>query len=77
MVETKMLRSWPYMPEDLRALAERVDEILFTIAPDNDLPDGDWRWGVSVEVVLDDLVAGHVRPHGDGYLGFYPLEVSG
>ena len=77
MAETKMLRRWPYMPEDLKALAERVDEIISTIAPDNDLPDDDWRWGVSVEVILDDLVAGHVRPHGDGYLGFYPLEVTG
>ena len=71
-------RSWPYTPEDLRSLADKVDEILAGLNPTGeDLTDGDWRWGVTVDVFDDgDSPAGQVRPYGDGWLGFYPREVS-
>ena len=68
-------RNWPYTPEDLQAIASRVDEIIAAVAPDNNLPDDDWRWGLNVEVWIDGFLVGHVKPYGDGYLGFYPLEV--
>ena len=72
-----MERSWPYTAEDLRSIADRVDTVMTALDPQADLPDGDWRWGVTVDIFDDsgDL-AGHVKPYGDGWLGFYPGEVS-
>jgi hypothetical protein len=72
-----MNRSWPYTPDELRTLADKVEEVLNTLDPKGDIPDGDWRWGVTVDI-LDEHgdPAGTVKPYGDGWLGFYPREVN-
>lgn len=69
-------RGIPYTSDDLRLAADRVDEIIAAVG-DGDLEDGDWRWGVSVEVTDENGWAiGHVRPFSDGWLGFYPIVVE-
>lgn len=71
-------RTIPYTSDDLRAIADKLDEIITAIGDRDILTDGDWRWGLSVEVFDADLAqtAGHIKPHPDGWLGFYPTEVS-
>lgn len=76
-----MARDYPLTSADLRHLADRVAEILEVVDVEGDLPDNDWRWGLTVKVWnLDgdgDDVAGVVAPHGDGWLGFYPNDPHG
>lgn len=76
-----MTRDFPMTPDDLRHVADRVDEILAVVNPvGGDIPDGDWRWGLSVTVwnLGGDSgdIAGVVAPHGDGWIGFYPEGVK-
>lgn len=61
----------PFLPDDLRATADKVDEILSVLGTE-DLPDDDWRWGVRVQVTINGWDVGYVAPYGDGWLGFYP-----
>lgn len=76
-----MKRDYPMTSSDLRYVADRVDEILAVVSPDDgDIPDGDWRWGLSVTVWNQDGddhdIAGTVAPHGDGWMGFYPKAIK-
>ncbi|SDG22670.1 hypothetical protein [Microbacterium sp. 77mftsu3.1] len=76
-----MRRDYPLTSSDLRHIADKVDEVLAFVNPeDGELPDGDWRWGLRVTIWnqdgdIDD-VAGELAPHGDGYLGFYPKGIE-
>ena len=77
-----MRRDYPLTSDDLRHLADRVQDVVTAVGrpEDGDLKDGDWRWGLSVTIWNldgdDSDVAGYVRPHGDGWLGFYPNAVA-
>lgn len=68
-------RNYPYSADELREIADHVDAIVEALGG-GDLPDGDWRWGVTVEVWHEDTLVGHVKPHGDAWLGFYPKAVA-
>ena len=75
-----MTRDFPLTSDDLRYLADRTDEILAVVSPvDGELPDNDWRWGLSVTVWNQDGdesdVAGVIAPCGDGWIGFYPNSI--
>lgn len=68
-------REVPYSSSDLRDIADRVDKIVTALNPGDDfLPEGDWRWGLTVEVFDPDFdtSVGQVKAHGDGWLAFYP-----
>lgn len=71
-------RTIPWSSDDLRTTADEIDKILSVINPeDGFLEDGDWRWGVTVDVVDDlDYVIGTLKPTGDGWFGFYPKEAT-
>lgn len=71
-------RPYPFTSSDLRDIADRVEEIENAFPGEaTDIPADSWLWGLSVEVLDEgDQFVGHVRPYGDGWLGFYPLEVS-
>lgn len=70
-----MTRDYPYTADDLRYIADKVEDITDAIGG-GDLTEGDWRWGLSVDVFDDgDEIAGQVRPHGDGWIGFYPKGI--
>lgn len=76
-----MKRTWPYLPDDLRYIADRVEKVLGDVAPGGgDLEDGDWRWGLSVTIWNpdgdEDDIAGTILPYGDGWLGFYPKAID-
>ncbi|MEV8269129.1 hypothetical protein AB0P19_02205 [Microbacterium oleivorans] len=76
-----MSRDVPLTSSDLRHIADKVDEILTAVNPDDEeLSTGDWRWGLKVIIWNDggdiDDVAGEVAPHGDGWLGFYPNAIT-
>lgn len=67
----------PWTPPDLRDLAGRMEKILEVVGEDIPDEDNDWRWGL--EVVLRDsagFLQGRIKPHGDGWMGFYPAEVN-
>lgn len=69
-------RKIPYTASDLREIADRIDEVTSHIG-ENDLADGDWRWGLAVSIFDDgDDRTGELRPHGDGWIGFYPIAVE-
>lgn len=71
-----MNREVPFTSSDLRDVADTLDEITSDIGGD-EIPDGDWRWGLTVDVFDDaDGVVGQVRPHSDGWLGFYPRAIE-
>ena len=62
----------PFTPDDLRYLADTIDKVFEGVGGE-DLELVDWRWGLRVEITDDtDTRVGEVRPHGDGWLGFYP-----
>ena len=68
-------RTYPYTPDDLRRIADRIDEITTTIGAE-DLTEGGWRWGLTVDIYDDeDNLVGQLRPAATGWLGFYPKEV--
>lgn len=71
-----MTRDVPFTSSDLRDAADAVDKITADIGGD-DIADGDWRWGLTVDI-FDDAgdAIGQVRPHGDGWLGFYPRAIQ-
>lgn len=71
-------RTIPWTSDDLRTAADEIDKILAVIAPeDGFLEEGDWRWGITVDIVDDiDTVMGTLKPTGDGWLGFYPKEAT-
>lgn len=71
-----MTRDVPFTSSDLREAADRIDEVL-TVVGGEDLPDNDWRWGLTVDI-FDDAseVVGQLRPHGDGWIGFYPKAIT-
>lgn len=71
-----MTRDIPYTSDDLRYIAEQIENVTDDL-PKTDLEDGDWRWGLTVEIFDDggDTV-GQLRPHGDGWIGFYPKEIK-
>lgn len=72
-------RTIPYTSDDLRAIADRLGEITAAIGGEEILADDDWRWGLTVEVYdpeVPETVVGYVKPHPDGWLGFYPTEVT-
>lgn len=76
-----MSRDYPLTSSDLRHIADRVDEVLAVVNPeDGELPDGDWRWGLTVDIWHDDGsaddIAGQIAPNGDGWLGFYPNPIE-
>lgn len=76
-----MTRDYPLTSSDLRHIADKVDQVLAVVNPeDGDLPDGDWRWGLKVTIWNQDGdvtdVAGEVAPHGDGWIGFYPNGIA-
>lgn len=69
-------RGVPLSAEELRGIADHVEEILTALGGE-DLPDDDWRWGVSVEVRDEHgYVVGYIKPCNFGYLGFHPAEVD-
>lgn len=70
-------RTIPYTSDDLRGIADKIDEIIKVLETDDAyLGPGDWRWGVTIEVEDPEWsgVVGEIRPHGDGWLAFYPKE---
>lgn len=68
---------FPHTSLDLQRIAGQLDDINMTIGDVENIPDDDWRWGLSVTIYDDSgHIAGHVKPHGDGWLGFYPSAVS-
>lgn len=69
---------FPQTSSDLRGIADQVDVIMAVLDPGGlgDLENGDWRWGVSVKVWYEDSLVGYIKPHSDGWLGFYPLAVT-
>lgn len=71
-------RTIPYASDDLRAIADNIDKVLEALGPDGLLEDGDWRWGVVVDIFdpEDVQIVGQVKPTGDGWFGFYPREVT-
>ena len=70
------MRTIPYTSNDLRRIATRIDKVIGAVG-DTDLEDYDWRWGLKVAIFDDDgQVVGHIKPTDDGWLGFYPVEVS-
>lgn len=73
-------RDFPLTSSDLRHIADRVDEIIAAVGDETDLPDNDWRWGLSVTVWNQegdrDDIAGVVAPYGDGWIGFYPNGIE-
>lgn len=75
-----MKRDYPLTAEDIRHIADRVDEVLAVVGPDGELTDDDWRWGLTVTIWNQDGdqgdVAGVLAPHGDGYFGFYPRGIE-
>ncbi|MEV8023365.1 hypothetical protein [Microbacterium sp. NPDC080220] len=76
-----MSRDYPLTSSDLRHIADKVDEVLAVVNPeDGELPDGDWRWGLKVTIWNqdggDDDIAGEIAPYGDGWLGFYPNAIG-
>lgn len=71
-----MTRDVPFTSGDLRDTADRVDEVLAVVGGD-DIPDKDWRWGLTVDIFDDGGdVVGQLRPHGDGWIGFYPKAIE-
>ena len=73
-------RDIPYTASDMREIADQVEKIEAAVMGGLDeFPgkNGDWRWGMSVEI-YDDMgyVAGVVKPQPDGWLGFYPKAVD-
>lgn len=71
-------RVYPWTSEDLRRVADKMDVITSEVGKDNEeWPSDDWRYGLSVEVLDDmDNVIGYVKAYPDGWLGFYPNEVT-
>lgn len=68
-------RNIPLTPHDIRDIAIQMEEIEAVIGC-SEIPDDDWRWGLSVEIRDDaDTIVGHVKTHPDGWFGFYPIEV--
>lgn len=63
----------PFSSGDLRYIADQIDEVLNDLKVFEDLPEDDWRWGISVKI-RDEMAwdLGEIRPHVDGWLGFYP-----
>lgn len=70
-------RSIPYTADDLRTIADKVDEIVAQIG-EGLLEEDDWRWGLIVDVVEPESgeIVGQIRPWGDGWLAFYPHGVE-
>lgn len=69
----------PLTSDDLRQIAERYDQITsaLSVDPFEEIPEGDWMWGLSVTIWDEHgYVLGHVKPHGDGWFGFYPVGAS-
>lgn len=66
-----MTRDYPYTADDLRRIADQVEQITTAIGDPEGV--GDWRWGVTVDVFDEDGVTplGQMRIH-DEWLGFYP-----
>ncbi len=76
-----MTRDYPLTSDELRHIADRIDEVLAVVAPESgDLLDGDWRWGLTVKIWNqdgdDDDIAGVIAPYGDGWFGFYPNAIA-
>lgn len=71
-----MTRDFPLTQSDIRDIADRMDAISADIGGD-DIEDGSWKWGLTVDI-FDDAgdVVGQVRPHYDGWLGFYPRAIE-
>lgn len=71
-------RTYPWTSEDLRTTADEIDKVLAVLNPeDGYLVDGDWRWGVKVDICDDmDNVIGVLKPVPDGWFGFYPKEAK-
>jgi len=70
-------RAIPYTSDDLRAIADNIDEIVNDLGDLGDL--GDWRWGLTVEIYdpeVPESVVGHIKAHPDGWFGFYPVEAT-
>lgn len=70
-------RDYPYAAEDLRRIADQVDEVVSALdGIDLDGPQ-DWKWGLTVDILdVGDTRVGQIKPYGDGWLGFYPVEVE-
>lgn len=66
----------PYTSEELRALADRVDEITNGLILQEILEEDDFRWGLTCSVYLDGYVVGMVASHPDGFFGFFPESWS-
>lgn len=70
-------REIPYTSDDLRYIADQIDKVSDDIGNVADIPDGDWRWGLTVEMTDDGgETVGHLRAYGDGWIGYFPLAVS-
>lgn len=71
-------RVYPHTADDLRAIAERMELIVSEVGKDgDDWYEDDWRYDLTVDI-NDEFgnTIGHVKAHGDGWLGFYPKEVA-
>lgn len=66
----------PYTAEELRALADRVEEITDSLNLPSALEDDDYRWGLTCSVFVDGYVEGLIAAHPDGYFGFFPESWS-
>lgn len=68
-------RTYPYSADELRGIADKIDEVISALGGD-ELPAGDWRWGVTVDIYHEGGLVGRIKAHGDSWLGFYPQAVS-
>lgn len=77
-MSTDSRRPFPFTSSDLRYIADRIEEVENALPEEaGDIPEDSWLWNLSVAILDDgDSLVGHVRAYGDGWLGFYPLEVE-
>lgn len=63
-------------PGQLRDAALRVEEVYAAVGYEDgdDLPDSDWRWGLSVFIFVEGYSVGVIKAHPDGYLTLFTKE---
>lgn len=74
-----MTRDYPYTSDDLRGIANRMDQIEADIAGGFSIDDmASWKWLLKIDVIEPDggEPAGQLRAHGDGWIGFYPRALT-
>ena len=82
--EEPRIPTFPLTADDLRRIADFMDEVQakITNGQTHEPGDGDWRWGLRVDIFGDLAEAptedtiGHLTYHPDGWFAFYPKEAN-